>query len=82
MDGSNVLGLYSIFDQVAGDYGPPFLARNQAAALRSARSLVVDSKSDPQDYRLVHLGYFDTLKGELRSEMPTMVGLMEVVHAG
>lgn len=56
--------MYAIYDKVAMEYGPNFEAVNNGVASRQFVSLLNKENAvvHPDDYSLVHLGYF--VRGE------------------
>lgn len=60
--------LYSIFDKALGEYAPPFTAPSDLHALRMFEKALSDI-SFPDDYRLYHMGYFESETGEIRQDM-------------
>lgn len=60
--------LYSIFDRVIGEFAPPFPAPNHVHALRMFQKGLSDVQF-PEDYRLFHVGYFDTVTGSVIQDL-------------
>lgn len=58
--------VYSIFDRVAEEFGPPALCKNDAVAVRMARNALKEGRLD--DFRLYYIGEFDDVKGMLYGE--------------
>lgn len=59
-----LVGLFSIYDIIAEEYNPPFVAKNLKTAIRSIRESVQNNKQNllaihPEDYKLVHIADFD-----------------------
>lgn len=54
--------LYTIWDTVAKDSGPIFMAKNDGTAARQYKNLLKERKLDitEDEYELIHLGEFDT----------------------
>lgn len=52
-------GLYCIYDVVAQDAGPLFQARNDGVAMRHYKAMIDNRQVIPEDYKLLHVGYFD-----------------------
>lgn len=50
--------IYTVYDEVAGEYAPLFTAVNDAAAIRAFRNLL-KSVPDKSDFKLRCLGYYD-----------------------
>lgn len=61
---SNEVNYYAVYDIVADDFGPFFVARNDNSAYRSYELSFKDNdKLNPDDYRLYHICTFsNTLK--------------------
>lgn len=72
MSASFSLGLFSIFDEKAAAFSPPFTARSRGEATRFFSDTVNDSKSSisqhPADYVLYALGEFEVGTGVLTPE--------------
>ena len=70
-------GLYSICDTVAEEFGEPFLAVNDAIAVRCFHLGL--SKVDPMvkpDYRLYQVGFFDIESGMISENVRLKFRLM------
>lgn len=71
-----ILQIFSIFDQAAGAFLPPWHASTLEVALRRFRATVnAHTEANPiaeypEDYTLFHLGEFDQATGETRP-LPT-----------
>lgn len=61
--------LYCIFDRAIGEYGPPFVAPTDLHALRMFEQSLKDV-GFPDDFRLYHVGYFESDTGVLFQDMP------------
>lgn len=76
-----MLKAYSIFDNKALQYHPPFFASTDGAATRMLADLVGDSQTSigrhPSDYVLYCVGEYDDTKGVMRPYSP----LVHVVDA-
>lgn len=57
--------LYSVFDCVGQEYGPPFLSKNDQTALRVYRQMISREHILGTDYKLFRLGHFDSETGIL-----------------
>lgn len=61
--------LFSVLDKLAGVYGLPFCAKNQALAVRDFAHACRDSQSglhrNPSDYSLWLVGEFDDQTGQV-----------------
>lgn len=54
-----VMGLYSLYDRVADEFGPPYTAPNDGVAIRMTKQML--SKSDyPNDYWLYIICQYET----------------------
>jgi len=69
-----MLYAYSIYDNKALQYHPPFFASTDAAAVRSLNDLVNDSSTTigrhPSDYVLYCVGTYSDHNGTLEPERP------------
>lgn len=76
-----ILRAYSIFDNKALQYHPPFFASTDAAAVRSVRDLVDSSDTavgrHPGDYVLYLVGEWDDQQGRFSALSP----LVHIVDA-
>lgn len=76
-----ILKAYSLFDNKALQYHPPFYASTDAAAIRAVRDLVDDPNTSvgrhPKDYTLYNVGQYDDSNGLFMAQQP----LMHVVDA-
>lgn len=65
---------FSVYDEKAAVFSPPFFMSTQGQAIRMFGDLVNDKQSSlskhPADYRLFCLGEFDQSSGELKGVMP------------
>ncbi len=76
--------LYFIKDSLVG-FKPPFVAPNDAFAIRMFSSLVNsiennDVKSNPGDYQLFCAGSFDDKTGELTSDVKFIVNAIDLIQ--
>ena len=55
--------IYAIYDKIAGEYGPPFCAKNDEVAKRQFSHLVRQQDLALGEFELWMLGSFDTEKG-------------------
>lgn len=82
-----LLRAYSIFDNKALQYHPPFFASTNGAAVRSLTDLANDLQNNigrhPGDYVLFCIGEYDDAKGMFRQIMPLehVVDAIAVVRA-
>lgn len=69
-----MLNAYSIFDNKALQYHPPFFASTDGAAVRSLRDLANDRNTTvgrhPSDYVLYRVGTYDDANGRLEAFSP------------
>lgn len=54
-----VFGVYTVFDKVASEGGPPFTAKNDEVAKRAYQNLVNSQKINYVDFELVFIGTYD-----------------------
>lgn len=80
--------LYSLYDQKALIYTPPFVCENDEVAKRFCitnlmRSLPANSAplQYPEQYTLFCLGSWDMVEGVITSEKIAVAGLLEIVSA-
>lgn len=59
-------GMYTLFDRVAEECGPVWIAKTDAVAVRNARIHTKEVAQD--DYRLLCVGYFETSSGVIEAE--------------
>jgi len=69
--------LYTVSDSIAEDNGPIFQAVNSGVAIRQYRS-ILESTKYPQDFKLFHVGTWDSEKMELIALIPQEVRYAEV----
>lgn len=50
------MNIYTVFDRIADEAGPPFVAKNDEVAKRMYKRLVKSDRVDPNEYRLLHIG--------------------------
>lgn len=71
------LGVYSVFDRKAAVFARPFVAPNDAMALRSYAAALQDPSTElhkfPEDFSLHRLGSFDDDTGQLVAQTPVVV---------
>lgn len=72
-----ILGTYSILDQKAGIFSPPFFTVHEALAIRMVQNVVSDLSTSigqhPADFALFSLGTFDDQTGQFQATTPTMI---------
>ena len=68
-----LLKIYSVYDEKAGAYLPPFYMQNDAVAVRAFRNSVQDEEhnfhKNAEDYTLFRLGAWDDNTGETVEEI-------------
>ena len=71
------LGVYSVVDSKTGIYAHPFYSVTNGAAIRSFVDACADKDSPfarhPEDYCLVHLGWFDDQRGSFDTKLPEVL---------
>lgn len=67
-----IFDLFAIFDRVAGDFGPPFMAKNNGIAWRSYRQYLKDSPNT-EDFQLYRLGSYEQSSGLITGIIPVQV---------
>lgn len=55
-----ILGLYSVYDRVAGTYAEPFVAVNKQTAIRRFNYIMNNAKMIADDCELYYVGEFNT----------------------
>lgn len=53
-------GLYTIYDRVADESSPPFVARTDGLAIRLFLQAMANNPNPKDDYLLYHVGYWDS----------------------
>lgn len=80
-----ILEVYSVFDDAAKAFLPPFHARSKGEALRNFSAAANDAGHQfnkfSKDYTLFNLGYFDDSSGMMQPfEVPSrVIGAYEVI---
>lgn len=78
---SATLGMYSIFDEKADAYLPPFMLPNDPMAVRTFCDCVADQTHafgrNPADYTLFRLGTFDTTGADIHLQRTTIITGLE-----
>lgn len=70
----NLNGVYSIFDTVAGVYGPLFEAINERVAIRNYNTVISRVNEDCKaDYKLYKLGVFNAKTGDIEVFKPELI---------
>ena len=63
-----VVGVYAVLDRLAEESGPLFTAPTVAVAVRNYRNLMEGANvGRPEEYKLLHLGNYDTNRSTLES---------------
>lgn len=66
--------LYSVYDQVADEYGPIFESKSDAVALRGAEHLLSTVRPEfRSDYKLYRLGWFEDCRLVAETDGPIEV---------
>lgn len=60
------MGMYSIYDYLAGEYGPIFESKNNETAKRSYNKYVQDQKVNKNEYAMVRIGIINHETGEVK----------------
>lgn len=75
------MGLYTVYDRVAEEAGPCFLAVNDGVAIRQYRQLLKNSQVVTEDeYHLFRLGSYDSKTMVVVSQAPVRVLVPEIVE--
>lgn len=61
-------GLYSIYDTLAEEHGPVFMARNDNVAGRAVVQMMVKSDVSVNEYKLFKVGVFNTVTGKVMAD--------------
>lgn len=59
--------IYTVYDRIAEEYAPPWIARNDAVAVRQMLSLMKDSPF-PDDFWLFCIGVFNSDSGLIEGD--------------
>ena len=69
--------MFSVFDSCAGFYDRPFVARDDASAVRSFGDIACDAEhpigKHPEHYLLFRVGVFDDQTGDVVPEVPVCI---------
>lgn len=75
-----VSNLYSLRDEVAQIFHPPYVDTNDDSAKRSFADALNSGKvPHPRDYSLWYVGCHDTTTGEIRSVTPSLLARADAV---
>lgn len=83
-----ILNAYSVFDEKAFAFLPPWFCMTDAVALRHFTQAARDGNTDigrfPEDYKLFRLGTFNDTSGTIGAEPsgPVFLALASTVKAG
>jgi len=58
-------GMYAMYDRVSEEFSPPFIARNDAVAVREMLTTMQNSPY-PDDFYLQAIGTYDSMTGEVK----------------
>lgn len=72
------LNMYNVKDRVSDEFAPPYVAKNDAVALRQFNHLI--SNLNPQDYELYCIGKYDTDTGLITVTLPEKINVSEVLN--
>lgn len=73
-----ILQMYNVKDKVSEEFAPPFVAKNDAVALRQFNNLI--NNLNPQDYSLYHIGQYDSDTGLITVTLPEKIGVEEIIN--
>lgn len=62
-----IFQVYSVFDMFSEEFGPVFCQKNHGVAQRSFKKMLEQNECKETEFRLYHLGSFDTDSGVLSS---------------
>lgn len=70
--------IFSIYDNVAEHYEPPFVEKNKGTAIRRIQDLIQNNPQSPyakfpDNFELSHIGYFDNMDSSILDIEPTQV---------
>ena len=62
--------IFSVYDNVANHYEPPFVEKNKGTAIRRIQDLIQNNPNSPyskfpDNFALSHIGYFDNSDGSI-----------------
>lgn len=57
--------LYSVYDNVAEEFGPVFMARNDQVAKRAVINMMHKAEVSANEYQLYQVGVFNTTNGKI-----------------
>lgn len=70
--------LFSIYDNVANHYEPPFTEKNKGTAIRKIQDLIQNNPNSPyskfpDNFALTHIGYYDASTGGILDLEPEVI---------
>ena len=70
--------IFSIYDNVAQHYEPPFVEKNKGTAIRKIQDLISNNPNSPyakfsDNFELSHIGYFDNEDSSILDIEPELV---------
>lgn len=75
------MSLYTVYDRVAEEAGPCFLAVNDGVAMRNFRALLAQSQVVAEDeYQLYKLGSYDSKTMQIQAHAPLKILVPHVVE--
>lgn len=60
--------LYSVYDTMAEEFGPVFMARNDQVAKRAVINMMVKSEASANEFQLYKVGVFNTTTGSVMAD--------------
>ena len=81
-----IIKVYSVYDNAAGAYLPPFTQQNDAMAIRIVQGMVNDGRSifsqSPADFSVFYLGEYDDENGMFTQDAPPkmLAGCLSLVE--
>lgn len=78
--------IFSIYDNVANHYEPPFVEKNKGTAIRRIQDLITNNQNSPyakfpDNFSLAHIGYFDNSDGSILDiESENVITFMELTN--
>lgn len=78
--------IFSIYDNVANHYEPPFVEKNKGTAIRRLQDLIQNNPNSPyakfpDNFALTHIGYFSSDDGGILDLSPEVViALMDLTN--
>lgn len=78
--------IFSIYDNVAEHYEPPFVEKNKGTAIRRIQDLIQNNPQSPyakfpDNFELSHIGYFDNMDGSILDiEKTQVIQLVQLIE--